>query len=395
MNFDQEKWMKDTNANHGRPFQQCQLSVLDTIADPNIQFDENGISNYYHSYLEAEKKFVFTGKEGESKLQEIVTRIKNDKGSKKYDCITGVSGGVDSTYLVLQAKKMGLNPLVVHFDNGWNSELAVKNIENIISRLGLDLYTLVVDWEEFKDIQLAYLKASVVDIEAITDHAIMGTLYKLAAENDIKYILSGSNVVTEAVLPGYWIWNKADSINIKDIHKRYGKRSLKTFPFFSIRKKQHYVKIKGISTINLLNYMPYNKKEVKEVIKHELSWVDYGGKHYESVFTRFYQGYILPVKFGIDKRKAHLSNLIFSRQMTKEEAIEELKQPMYDDAQLKTDHEFILKKFGMSEEEFDQLMKTPRREHRSFNYEKNGLTEQYPVLKVFRPILSMIRSGKK
>ncbi len=383
--YNEENLKKDEKANYGKKYQQCSISVMDTIADQNITFDEKGISNYYYEYQLQEKAWVIKGKEGEQKLAKLIEAIKESGKGNKYDCITGVSGGVDSTYLVLRAKQLGLRPLIVHFDNGWNSELAVMNIENIIKRLGFDLYTLVVDWEEFKDIQMSYLKASVVDIEAITDHAIIGTLYRLAAENGIKYILSGSNVVTEATLPLHWIWNKSDHTNIKDIHKQYGKLPLKTFPFFSTRQKQYYVKAKGIEVVCPLNYMNYIKKEVKQTIINELGWRDYGGKHYESVFTRFYQGYILPVKFGIDKRKGHFSNLIFSGQLTKEEAIEELKKPIYDPEQLQVDYEFVLKKFNLHRKEFEELMKLPRREHTEFKVEKS-VWDTYQILKPFKKI---------
>ena len=383
--YNEENLKKDEKANYGRKYQQCSISVMDTIMDPNITFDEKGISNYYYEYQHQEKAWVVKGKEGEQKLAKLIEAIKESGKGNKYDCITGVSGGVDSTYLVLRAKQLGLRPLIVHFDNGWNSELAVMNIENIIKRLGFDLYTLVVDWKEFNDIQMSYLKASVVDIEAITDHAIIGTLYRLAAENGIKYILSGSNVVTEATLPLHWIWNKSDHTNIKDIHRQYGKLPLKTYPFFSTRQKQYYVKAKGIEVVCPLNYMNYIKKEVKQTIINELGWRDYGGKHYESVFTRFYQGYILPVKFGIDKRKGHLSNLIFSGQLTKEEAIEELKKPIYDPEQLLVDYEFVLKKFNLDRKEFEELMKLPRREHTEFKVEKS-VWDTYQILKPFKKI---------
>lgn len=388
--YDEAKWKSDRKANGDRPYQQCSISVMDTISDPNISFDEKGICNYYYDYLQREQEQVFFGKEAEEKLAGIVEKIKEFGKGHKYDCITGVSGGVDSTYLCLTAKKLGLNPLIVHFDNGWNSELAVKNIENIISKLEFDLYTFVVDWNEFKDLQLAYLKASVVDIEALTDHAIIGTLYRLAAEYDIKYILSGYNIVTEGVLPSYWVWSKTDHANIKDIHKKFGTVPLKTFPLFTARQKRFDMIRKGIEVINLLNYVPYNKKKVKCAITEELGWRDYGGKHYESVFTRFYQGYILPVKFGIDKRKAHLSNLIFSRQIDKAEALAELQKPIYDPQQLKDDYEFVLKKFNLTEDEFKAIMQTPRREHSEFDVEK-GLYERYPLAKALKPIGTMVK----
>lgn len=388
--YDEKKLKVDSAANFGRPYQQCNISVMDTIADPDITFDDKGISNYYYEFLAKKEQDLPEEAEAQKKLAEIVQKIKEIGKNNKYDCITGVSGGVDSTYLAYKAKQLGLRPLIVHFDNGWNSELAVKNIENIISRLGFDLYTLVVDWQEFKDIQLAYLKASVVDIEVITDHAIIGTLYKLAAENGIKYILSGSNVVTENTLPKHWIFNKIDHVNLKEIHSQFGSVQLKTYPLFNSTKKRLYLKLKNIETISLLNYMPYNKKEVKEVIKNELHWKDYGGKHYESVFTRFYQGYILPVKFGIDKRKAHLSDLIFSGQITKAEALDELKKTIYDEVQLREDYEFVLKKFNLSANEFDQILMMPRREHTEFKTEK-GFWENYPWLKPLKFVSKLIR----
>lgn len=388
--YNEESWRTNAEANFGHPYQQCNIGVMDTIADPDITFNEKGICNYYFDFLKQRDKFVIEGDLAEVKLQTLVQEIKAAGTGLRYDCITGVSGGVDSTYLALQAKKLGLRPLIVHFDNGWNSEIAVKNIENIISKLGFDLYTLVVDWEEFKDIQLAYIKASVIDIEAITDHAIIGTLYKLAAENGIKYILSGTNIMTEAVLPKSWIWNKADHYNIMDIHKKYGTLPLKTFPLFTTRQKQLYRNRGKIITVAPLNYMEYKKDKVISIISDELGWKDYGGKHHESVFTRFYQGYILPVKFGIDKRKAHLSNLIYAGQLTKEKALLELEKAPYDIELLKADYDFVLKKLGLAEKDFEELMLRPRQEHYKFKYEKNGLTEQYPVLKIFKPFKSII-----
>lgn len=388
--YNEEALKQNAAINFNRPYQQCAISVMDTIADPHITFDEKGICNYYYEYLQKEKDFVLKGEAGIKKVQELVEKIKADGKGKKYDCITGISGGVDSTYLCLQAKKLGLRTLVVHFDNGWNSELAVKNIENIIGKLGFDLYTLVVDWNEFKDLQLAYLKASVVDIEALTDHAIAGTLYKLAAENNIKYILSGYNIVTEATLPKYWVFSKTDDTNIKDIHKKFGKVPLKTYPFFGLKQKKMYAALKGIDTINLLNYLDYNKQAVKEMISKELGWRDYGGKHYESVFTRFYQGYILPVKFGIDKRKAHLSDLIYSGQITKAQALDELQKPIMEKEQLEQDYAFVLKKFNLTETEFEAIIKAPRREHTEFATIQT-IYSRYPVLNIVKPFVSGLR----
>jgi len=339
---------------------------MDNIADPDITFDEKGICNYYYDYLEAEEKLVFKGKEGEEKLNKLVAKIKAEGQGKDYDCLIGLSGGVDSTYVAYLTKKLGLRPLAVHLDNGWNSELAVMNIENIISKLNIDLFTLVINWEEFKDIQLAYLRASVVDIEVVSDHAIFATMYKLAKEKNIGYILSGTNVVTEHIMPHSWLYKKMDFANLKDIHKKYGKLKLKTYPTFDFKKHVYYSALLRLIPISILNYVPYNKAEIKQIITKELSWRDYGGKHYESVFTKFYQAYILPEKFKIDKRKAHLSTLICAGQMTRECALKQLAEPIYPPNELKQDKEYVLKKFGLNEAEFDTIMKTPPRRHQDF-----------------------------
>ncbi|HEY1030678.1 MAG TPA: N-acetyl sugar amidotransferase [Flavipsychrobacter sp.] len=370
-------------------YTQCTISVMDNIADPDIRFDEKGISNYYYEFQRSFKESVLTGKAGENKLVAIAHEIKEAGKGKPYDCIMGLSGGVDSTYVAYVAKKLGLRPLAVHFDNGWNSELAVKNIENIVSRLGFDLETYVINWEEFKDLQMAYLKASVVDIEAITDHAIFATLYKMAGQRGIQYILSGTNVQTENTLPKTWIHPKTDHINIKSIHKAYGTVPLKTFPFMDAKVKRYYQQVKGVRSVSVLNYVDYNKHAVKETIQKELGWRDYGGKHYESIWTRFYQGYILPTKFKIDKRKAHLSDLIFAGQITKEEALAELQQPMYNEEQFKSDYDFVLKKFGFTEQEFNTLMQQPPRSHYDFDYEM-PIDKRYPVLKPFKKIYRAI-----
>jgi N-acetyl sugar amidotransferase len=346
-------------------YRQCAITVMDNIADDDIRFDEKGICNYYYEYKEAEATGVFTGKEGEEKLEKIVEEVRSAGVGKQYDCLIGLSGGVDSTYVAWLVKSKGLRPLAVHLDNGWNSELAVKNIENIISKLGIDLYTLVINWQEFKDIQLSYLKASVVDIEVVSDHAIFATMYKLAKEKGIGYIFSGTNIVTEHIMPPSWLYKKMDFTNLKDIHSKFGSVKLKTYPTFDFKKHVYYSSVLKLVPISILNYVPYNKKEIKEFITRELNWRDYGGKHYESSFTKFYQAYILPEKFKIDKRKAHLSTLICAGQISKE-ALEELKQPLYDPKELQADKEYVLKKFGLSKEEFEVIMNLSPRKHEEF-----------------------------
>jgi N-acetyl sugar amidotransferase len=380
------------NSKDDAAYRQCSLSVMDNIADPYIGFDENGISNYYYEYLAAEKAVVKKGTEGEFFLNESIKKIKQAAGNKKYDCILGVSGGVDSTYLALLAKNLGLKPLCVHFDNGWNSELAVKNIENIISTLGFDLYTYVINWQEFKDIQQAYFKAHVIDIEAISDIAIVNSLFKLTQDNNIKYLLSGNNVVTEQTLPRAWVCK--DEENLVNIHRRFGKIKLKTFPYHSPFKKLVNGSFHKLQIVPLLNYIPYEKTTIKKTIQEELGWVDYGGKHYESVFTKFYQGYILPVKFKVDKRKAHLSTLIFSKQLTKQEALLELEKPPYQsEKELASDREYVIKKLDMTDREFEEYMQMPPVDHAVYGMSKS-FDEQFPLIKFLRPIKRIIKKGK-
>lgn len=376
-------------------YRQCAITVMDNIADHDIKFDKDGICNYYHEYQTAAKEGVFAGKQGEDKLAALVDKIKRDGKGKPYDCLIGLSGGVDSTYVAYLVKQLGLRPLAVHLDNGWNSELAVKNVENIITRLGFDLYTLVVNWEEFKDIQLSYLRASVVDIEVVSDHAIFSTMYKLAREKNIGSIISGTNIVTEYIMPPSWLYQKMDFANLKDIHNRYGKVKLKTYPSFDFKKYVYYSAVLRLTPVSILNYVPYNKKEVKEVIKRELGWRDYGGKHYESIFTKFYQAYILPEKFRIDKRKAHLSTLICSGQISREEALAELEQPIYNPVELKADKEYVLKKLGLSEEEFGKIMNLPVKSHQEYKSDRklkdsymNLLIKTAPIRKKVKKILS-------
>lgn len=342
---------------------------MDT-SDRGIDFDIKGICNNCREYDEKIKKRVFLGKEGKRRLSEIIGRIKADGKGKKYDCIVGLSGGVDSTYVAyLAKKKWGLNPLAVHMDNGWNSKTASKNISRIVRNLEIDLFTYVINWEEFRDLQLAYLKASVIDIEAVTDYAIKAVLYNSANKHNIKYILSGVNLSTEGILPRSWRYNKGDTANLLDIHKRFGNVKLKTFPILTIPKRIYYQFFNQIGEVEVLNFMDYNKEDAKKTIKEELGWEDYGMKHGESVFTRFYQSYILPRKFGIDKRRAHLSTLICSGQMLREEALKKIKEPIDTKENIESEKEYIMKKLGLTEKEFDEIINSPVRSH--YDYKSN------------------------
>ena len=367
-----------------RTFTACRQCILDSTDDPALELDERGWCQHCRKFEADKRIFVREGEAGEAMLADAVRRMKEEGSGKPYDCLIGVSGGVDSSYVAYMAHKLGLRALCVHFDNGWNSELAVKNIENMVARLGFDLYTYVIDWQEFRDLQLAYLRASVVDIEVLTDHAIYGSTFRIAKERQIKYVIGGNNVATEGVLPYHWTYNKKDHVNIRAIHKAFGQGTIKSYPFLD-RKMKKFIAVSGVTFINYLNWMPYEKDEVKRTLIRDLEWRDYGGKHYESIWTRFYQGYILPEKFGIDKRKAHFSSLICAGQMTRDQALEEMRQPAYDPALLREDRAFVLKKLGLSDEDFEEIMHLPVRNHRSFDTE-GSVFHDYPVIQPLRPL---------
>ncbi len=341
-----------------KEYQICNRCIMDT-SDPEIIFDEYGNCNHCNSFYASASKFWFPNEEGAKKLDAIFQEIKQAGANQEYDCIIGLSGGVDSSYLAYIAKKAGLRPLAVHVDAGWNSELAVKNIENIVKKLDIDLYTCVINWEEMRDLQLAFLRSGVANQDTPQDHAFFAALYGFAIKENIKYVLSGSNNSTEYILPTAWGYDAMDSIHIKAIHKRFGKKKLKTFPFVNFFDLYiNYRYIKKMKVVAPLNYLPYNKNEAIKILEQELDWRYYGGKHYESRFTKFFQGYYLPQKFGYDKRKAHLSSLIVSSQMSREEALLEMKKDAYPPDQIAEDKEFIIKKLELNESEFEDIMNT-------------------------------------
>ena len=347
-------------------FIECRNCVMNTNADPSIFFDGNGICNHCSRYKELLNTRVSTPENRERDFKELISKIKLSGSGKEYDCLVGVSGGVDSTYVAYLAKKNGLRPLAVHFDNGWNSELAVNNIQKILDTLDIDLVTVVIDWEEFKDLQISFLKASVPDGEIPTDHGIDATVWRQADKFNIKYVLSGMNFMTESISVPSWAYGHSDWKYIKNIHKRFGTHRLKTFPHFSFSYLFYVNIIKRIRIVSFLNYIDYNKDITKKFLIKELGWIDYGGKHFESIYTRFFQGVVLPKKFGIDKRIGHLSDLINAGQLTKKEAVEELKKPTYDPLLQSQDQEYVIKKFGLTDFEFEKLMQAPIKSFRDY-----------------------------
>jgi N-acetyl sugar amidotransferase len=339
---------------------------MDTT-DPEISFDAAGVCNHCHRYDSVSKTRLIPVEERDVRLKALIREIKAVGNGKTYDCVIGVSGGVDSTYVAWLVKNLGLRPLAVHLDNGWNSELAVANIEKTLNSLGIDLYTHVLNWEEFRNLQASFLKASTPDGEVPTDHAIFALLYELAATHGLKHVITGTNVVSEAILPEKWGYGYFDWRYVKDVHKRFGTSRLSTYPHFSLIKLAYFVFVRRIRMVSILNYVNYDKAEAMDVLKNQLGWVYYGGKHYESIYTRFFQAYILPRKFNIDKRKAHYSNLVLSGQMTRDEALEQMKLPVYPENLLEEDREYVTKKLGFSEVEFDAMMAAPTKTFEDYN----------------------------
>jgi len=334
----------------------CSRCVMDTTA-VEITFDDKGECNFCHQYDNVATKDLHIDKGGEERLNSLIEKIKKDGKNKKYDVLIGLSGGVDSSYVAYLVKNIyGLRALAIHLDNGWNSELAVANVEHIVKKLDIDLSTFVLDWKEFKDIQTSFLKASVSNIEIPTDHAIWALLIKTAAKHKIPYIIAGNNVVTESIMPESWLYGSKDSKFIKAIHQQFGKVKLKTYPSLSTFDYVDYLLIRGIRWVPILNYINFVKSDAKQLLINELGWRDYGGKHYESIFTRFFHSYYLPVKFGYDLRKSYLSALVCSGQMSREDALDELKLAPIDSGLLKQDRDYVVKKLGLSENEFEQIL---------------------------------------
>lgn len=361
-------------------YQQCTRCVLDT-STKTITFNADGICNYCHGYDEMAKTTVLRPKAvRDAELNNIVEKIKVSGQDNEYDCIVGISGGLDSSYMAVLVKELGLRPLLVHFDNGWDSELAVKNIENLVTKLNYNLYTYVIDWEEFKDLQISYFKASVIDIEVPTDQLIFAVLFKIAREHNIKYILEGYNFRTEYGIPTDWNFSKKfDLTNLRNIHSKFGKLKLKKFPTISADDLLLFDQIYHIRTASLINLVDYDWHAVRKMLMENYNYTPYQYKHYESIFTRFYQGYILPKKFNIDKRLAHLSTLVRSGYITRDTALEELKNPPYPIEQQKADKEYVLKKWDMSEEEFEKIMNSPIVSHDVYGYDKTSFLTKLKV----------------
>jgi N-acetyl sugar amidotransferase len=356
-----------------RPYRRCARCLLDTEGPHEIRFDEQGVCNFCHAYDEQVKKAYLPPETRRQKFEEAIAEIKKAGEGRRYDCIMGLSGGMDSSFIAYLAMANGLRPLIVHLDNGWDAELAVKNIENIIQRTGFDYYNYVVDWEEFKDMQLAYLRASVIDVEVVTDQAIFALLHIAADRLGIRHILFGDNPKTERTMPKGWGFQKNNLANMLAIHRKFGRRKIRSYPLMGTIDLEWYRRMRGIRYVSLLHYTDYSVQEVKGILEHEFGWRDYPWKHCESVFTRFYQGYILPRKNNVDKRKAHLSDQILSGQITREEGLARLNVPYYEGDGLQEDYDFAVRKFALTAEEFEAILAKPPVPHESFPMDKVDL----------------------
>ncbi|WP_353106630.1 N-acetyl sugar amidotransferase [Acetoanaerobium noterae] len=355
-----------------KEYKVCTNCVMDTT-DSKIVFDENGVCDYCNSYYNDILPNWNPDNNKENELMEIAKKIKREGSNKPYDCIIGMSGGMDSSYLTYIAKeKMGLRPLIYTVDTGWNLNVAVENIEKIVKKLDLDMYTEVVNWKEMQDLQLAFFKSQVPYQDFPQDHAIFAGLYNYAVKNGIKYVLTGSNIATECVrAPIEWVYLN-DIVLMKDIHRKFGKVDLKTFPMCSMFKyRLYYAYIKGMKRVAPLDYIEYDKAKVEKELNEIFGWEKYENKHYENIFTRFYEGYYLPIKFGYDKRKCYFSNLILTGQMTRNEALIKLEENPYDEDLMKSDMEYIAKKLGISVDEFITIING---ENKSYKNYKNSLS---------------------
>lgn len=350
-----------------RPYQICSSCVMDT-SDSKISFDEQGVCDHCNTFYNHTLPNWHTGDKGRLELEALVKTIKASGHGKDFDCIIGMSGGIDSSYLAYIATEFGLRPLVFHVDAGWNSQEAVNNIEKLVDKLELDLYTEVIDWQEIRDLQLAYFKSGVPHIDSPQDHAFFATMYKFAEEHDIKYILTGANLSTECIRnPIEWMYYQSDSIQLRDIHAKFGTRPLVNYPVTSIlRHKVWLPYFKGIKVVRPLNMVEYDKAEAVELLTDKFGWQPYPQKHFESRFTRFYEGYWLPKKFGFDTRKVQYSSLILTNQMTRDEALEKLKTPALGEATVRQEFDFVANKLEISVDELQGYLEAPNMTFRDY-----------------------------
>jgi N-acetyl sugar amidotransferase len=352
-----------------RHYQICTKTIMDTT-DPHIVFDENGVSDYYHNYVRNILPDWHTDEVGMRVLQSVAAKIKKEGRGKDFDCIIGLSGGLDSSFTTYVTKEiLGLRPLLFHVDAGWNTQQAVGNIEKLVDGLGLDLFTEVIDWEEMKDLQVAFFKSQIADLDMPQDIAFFSALYKFAQKYKIKYVLTGGNYSTECCRePEEWgAYPGLDRLLINDIHKKFGKKPLKSFPVVDILTyKIFYRYFLGMRVFKPLNYLPYIKKDTERMLFEKFGWEKFQHKHHESRFTRFYEDYWMPRKFGYEKRRAHFSSLILTGQMTREEALARISKPELDELFLIQEFEYVANKLGLSVVELEDIFHGENKTYRDY-----------------------------
>jgi N-acetyl sugar amidotransferase len=359
-----------------KSYRQCTRCVMDTT-DPDIIFNDIGECNHCTEFIEKRALHKYQGASSDKVLVELIERMKQAGSGKEFDCVVGLSGGIDSSYAAYIARQHGLRVLAVHMDNGWNSEEAVQNIKNIANKLDVEYESYVLDWEEFKDLQVAFLRASVPEADTPTDIAILSALHKVAAKYGVKYIISGGNFATEGILPKTWHYNAKDLTYFNHIYKRFGSKRLKKFPTFGFLSEMYYKLIKGIKMVYILNYVPFDKEDAMALLERQLNWKYYGGKHYESKYTGFIQAYYLYEKFGIDYRRATFSSQICVGAVSREEALEELKSKPYKEEQIREEKSYIAKKLGLTENEFESIIKLPPKWYRDYPNDEKRLKLVY------------------
>jgi len=337
----------------------CVRCVMDT-SDPDITFDAAGVCNHCHNFDRTMKTLVLDPNERRIGLEQWVERIRKSGKGRDYDCVVGISGGVDSTYVALKVKELGLRPLAVHLDNGWDTEIAVANIERAVRGLGIDLHTVVLDWEEFRDLQVAFLRAGTPDSEIPTDHAIISSVFHTAWKVGVPYLVMGHNRATELILPPAWSQGHYDWVYLRNVHKRYGTRPLTTYPAFDFVSYSRFRQHTRRHSWNILEYLDYTREGAIDALTKQVGWRNYGGKHHESVYTRFFQNYILPRKFGYDKRRAHLANTVLTGQMTRDAALQELSHPPYPtERAAQLDRTYVVTKLELEDDDFERIMRAP------------------------------------
>jgi N-acetyl sugar amidotransferase len=347
----------------------CVKTVMDT-SDPNIVFNYKGESDYYTNFVNNISSKWHNDDKDYFELMKIADKIKSSRKFESFDCIIGLSGGLDSSYVAYVAKEvMGLRPLLFHIDSGWNTDKAVGNIEKLCNGLGLDLFTEVINWEEMKDLQLAFLKSQIADQDLPQDYAFFSGLYKFARKNKIKYVLTGSNFSTECCRePVEWGgYPGIDNLLVKDIHSQFGKKTLKTFPLVDIfTYKLFYKFILGIEVFKPLNFVPYRKLDAEQLLIHKFGWEPFQHKHHESRFTRFYEDFWLPRKFGFEKRRAHFSSLILTGQMSREEALERISKPELSEEFLQKEFDYVADKLDLSRAELQEIFNGENKTYRDY-----------------------------